>query len=207
MNIENKYRELKEIVEKMLKNGLPQNLFFHNINHTMKDVLPFAEKLAELENIDNENKYILMIAVLFHDTGYIFRYDDNEVIGMQIAEKYLKEYDFPQDKIEHIKRIISATKVNFIKGYPEQSPSDDILERIMCDADLVNIGRNDFIEQSLRLIDEMEAMGKSIDTKKWWESQHKFLMNHCYFTKSAQEMLKDGKTKNISALYEYIDFN
>ncbi|MEA1971990.1 MAG: HD domain-containing protein [Candidatus Cloacimonadota bacterium] len=203
MNIEKKYFELKIIVEHLLEDGLSDNLFYHKISHTMKDVLSCATYLAKQEKLNEHDTYLLLIAVLFHDTGYVFQYSKNESIGQQIASEYLKLYNFSQKDIERVKNIIHATIVDFKKGYPIQNPDkEDILQKIMCDADLVNIGHKDFFEQTENLIMEMEANGKQIDKKSWWSSQYKFLINHKYFTISAKKKLFIQKQKNLSKIIQ-----
>lgn len=206
MNLEKKYFEIKEYVTKLLQDGLSKNLFFHSINHTMQDVLIYCEILAKNEKVDDDEMYLLLIAALFHDTGYIFQYDKNEFIGQQIAEKNMKLFGFDSKEIERVKQIIAVTEVDFSLGYPVQNPDkNDILQKIICDADLLNIGREDFFDQTENLIKEMQARGKSFNRNKWWDTQYKFLINHNYFTSSARRLLNIGKQRNLCKLVQIID--
>jgi HD superfamily phosphodiesterase len=90
-----------------------------------------ASYLALNEGLDEEMQEIIQLAALFHDTGFVKQYDKNEPIGAQIAEKWLKEQNYPEDKIDIIKQIILATELN--------SPTLNKLEEIIKDADMDNL--------------------------------------------------------------------
>ena len=81
--------------------------------------------------------FILKTAVLFHDMGYINQYENNETIGVEYARKFLPEYGYFKIQIEKISKLILVTKV-------PQTPKNK-LEKIICDADLDYLGREDFI--------------------------------------------------------------
>jgi len=204
MNYKHRYEMAMEIAYKFLKTSLPKDLCFHSINHTFGDVLLAAEYLTDSENLSDYQKYLLLIAVLFHDSGYSKVYKHNEVIGVEIARELLSDLDFSQEELDYIERIIIATEVNFQDGYPQQNPNDDLLEKIMCDADLDNLGRDDFFDLSVLLIKELESQGSKIDIDIWWKNQYKFLVNHQYFTASQRNRRNEGKAKNILKVKEMI---
>jgi HD superfamily phosphodiesterase len=72
------------------------------------------------------------LAGIFHDTGYIIQYNDNEVIGAKIAQNYLKSILYPNDKIKLIEKIILATDIDYTEP-------KNIYEKIIKDADLDNL--------------------------------------------------------------------
>ena len=51
-----------------LENELPKNLYYHNVSHT-KDVLEYAQLLAESENISEPEFTLIKTAALYHDAG------------------------------------------------------------------------------------------------------------------------------------------
>jgi HD superfamily phosphodiesterase len=103
---------------------------YHNINHTL-DVYARAGYLCDKEFINEQDKNDVLIAALFHDTGFIEQYEKNEKIGAKIARKYLESIDWPEERIVNIERLIMAT-VLF-------SEPKNKLEQIMQDADLDNL--------------------------------------------------------------------
>ena len=60
---------------------LPDNLYYHNIDHTLQDVLPAAIRLAEMEAVSSDDLFLLKTAVLFHDTGFIKQYP-NQILNV-----------------------------------------------------------------------------------------------------------------------------
>jgi len=62
---------------------------YHNINHTL-DVYSRAGYLCDKEFIGEEDKNDILIAALFHDTGFLVQYYQNEEIGAQMARNYLE---------------------------------------------------------------------------------------------------------------------
>jgi predicted metal-dependent HD superfamily phosphohydrolase len=95
---------------------------------------------------------MLAIAALFHDTGFTIQYDDNEPIGAKIAHNYLKTILYPIEKIKIVEQLILATS-------PKVEPKNK-LEEIIKDADLDNLGRDDFFEVAERVKKELETIKK-----------------------------------------------
>lgn len=107
---------------------------YHNVGHTF-DVYARTSYLADMEGVSEEEKADLLISALFHDTGFAVAYPQNEIIGADIAEKFLRENGHPEERIARVRRIVLAT-VLFTK-------TGDLLEKIIQDADLDNLGRRD----------------------------------------------------------------
>ena len=85
-----------------------------------------------------------------------------------------------------------------------QSASDQ-LEKIICDADLDYLGREDFYMISHRLKLEWNLKNVNKTTlREWYELQVKFLENHTYFTKAACESRIKGKQTNLEQIKELI---
>jgi len=74
---------------------------------------------------------ILAIAGLFHDTGFVIQYDNNEYIGAKIAKNFLRANLYSEEKIKLIESLILITN-------PQEKPIT-LLEKIMKDADLDNL--------------------------------------------------------------------
>ncbi|MBR2888469.1 MAG: hypothetical protein IKB95_09605, partial [Bacteroidales bacterium] len=80
----------------------------------------------------------------------------------------------------------------------------NIFERIICDADLVYLGRTDFIPVSNMLYDELKALGSNLDIDAWNQKQVDFLTKHHYFTETAIKVLEVGKEYQIERLKKLI---
>lgn len=107
---------------------------YHNVGHTL-DVYARAAYLADTEGVSEEEKTDILLAAVFHDTGFSSVYPQNETVGADNAESFLRSVGYPEERINRVRRIILATIV-FAR------PSD-LLEKIIQDADLDNLGRRD----------------------------------------------------------------
>lgn len=178
-----------------LKNELPGHFHYHNVDHTL-DVYQSAAAIAEKESVSNEDKRLLLVAALYHDSGYLSRVKEHERASCDIARETLPGFGYTEDEITKICTIIMATQL------PQQPTSP--LEEIICDADLDYLGRTDFISTGNNLFLEMKAMGSIHDEKSWDALQVTFLQQHHYFTKTAVENREPKKQENLRALQNKI---
>ena len=77
------YESVKKYILTRLDRELDPNLTYHSVSHTI-DVLESAIRLAELENISNDDKILLQTACLFHDTGMLKTYRGHEEASVEI---------------------------------------------------------------------------------------------------------------------------
>jgi uncharacterized protein len=69
-------------------------------------VVKYSLKLAEKLNADRE---IVELAAWLHDIGsVIYGRENHHVTGIEVAEQKLKEFGYPQEKIEKIKECIKT---------------------------------------------------------------------------------------------------
>ncbi len=191
-----RYNEVKEFVIDKLKHELKPNLYYHNYKHTL-DLCESVEYLGREEGVSDEDIVLLRTAALFHDTGFLWKYDNNEPLGCEFAREILPKYDYNQEQIEKICEMIMATKM-------PQNPKTK-LDKILCDADLFYLGRSDFFITALRLHREWsENSTKKITFKDWYLKQKSFVLSHEYFTESAKRLLNDKKQENLSQIEELL---
>ena len=63
------FTDLQEMVLDKLEKELPQNLYYHNVKHTV-DVVTQVELIGLGEGVADEELLLLKTAALFHDTGH-----------------------------------------------------------------------------------------------------------------------------------------
>lgn len=170
------YKKAEQFILKLLSEKLPEGLFYHGLHHTM-DVCDAVEKLAFLEGVEGEDVFLLKTAALFHDAGFTKEYAANEIIGVEMSKEILPQFGYSDKQVEIVEGLILATRV-------PQKPETH-LQKIICDADLDYLGRDDFHPIADTLKKELMAFGKITDDKQWDEIQVKFLEAHKYFTDSA----------------------
>jgi predicted metal-dependent HD superfamily phosphohydrolase len=139
---------------------------------------------------------LVKLAALFHDSGFLNKYENNEFEGAKLAKRELPRYGFTDAQVELIVNMILATKI------PQEPKSH--LEEILCDADLDYLGRSkdEFEKISNSLAQELvdEEILKSVD--HWDPIQIQFLESHKYFTKTC---IKDRRPNKIERLREIKD--
>ena len=174
-----------------MQEELPKNLYYHSILH-IHDVMESAKKLASLENIGEYECNLLLTAVAYHDCGFIYQINNHELKGCEIARELLPSFEYQETEIEAICNMIMATKI-------PQSPKN-LLEEIICDADLDYLGRTDFWEIGNKLYHELTTLGVLENEEQWNKLQQKFLSNHHYFTNSAKSLRQETKLKYLEKI-------
>jgi TolB-like protein/predicted metal-dependent HD superfamily phosphohydrolase len=177
-------------INKLLEAEMP-SLPYHNIHH-IQDVLQAAVRIAETEQVTGENLALIRIAALFHDAGFIRAARGHETHGADMAKEILPAYGLSEEQIESICSMILATRL-------PQTPQNK-LDRILCDADLDYLGRDDFYEIGSRLLEEMKAQGTVETEREWNLVQKTFLESHRYHTDFGKNKREKNKQERLSEI-------
>lgn len=185
--------EIEQYILDFFKEGLCKQFCFHNQIHTNSVVFSVKE-MANYYNLNAEDRFVLIAAAYFHDLGYgdggAF---DHEKRSAEQAAAFLASKGVDEALIEKVKRCILATKL-------PQEPQN-LLEQIICDADLFHLGTPLFMERNKLMRQEVaKQYGKKVGKAEWRDSTMKLFENHTYHTGYAQEKLNEGKRKNFEAL-------
>lgn len=174
---------------------LPKNLYFHNPPHT-EDVLEVVERLAPFEGIGEYELLLLKTAAVYHDTGHLFGPKEHEKMSVRIAKSALPTYGYNAKGIDTISGMIMATQM-------PQKPRTP-LQKILCDADLDNFGREDFYVKGELLRLELAKQGVKISPRNWYTDTLKLLEDHNYHTDSAKRLRQKGKEQHIQEIKELL---
>jgi uncharacterized protein len=180
-----------DFIIKRLNNALPGHLTYHNADHA-KDVYQAAQHIGEAEGIAGNELKLLLTAAYYHDSGFLVKADGHEEESCRIAREALPAYGYTPDEIDRICGMIMATRL-------PQSPTNQ-LEEILADADLDNLGRDDFFTISHKLYLESLFFGKVNDENEWNRQQIDFIKNHQYFTKTAINLRQAKKDANLGRI-------
>lgn len=183
---------LKALVCEKLKR-LPEDLTYHNLSHTL-DVTEQCERIAKAEGVTNEHEiYLLKVAALYHDTGFLRTYAHHEEASCVIFLEDAEPYDFTAADKQLVTELIMVTKL-------PQAPKT-LLQRVICDADLDYLGRDDFFEIGDGLRREFLKYGIINSDAEWDKLQTRFLGSHQYHTETSRKLREAAKQKNISKLH------
>ena len=186
------FERAKEHVVDMLETRMP-NLPYHNVRH-VQDVRDAALKIANTEHATEKEMQLIELAALLHDIGFIQGAKDHEATSARMAQEMLPAFGYQEADIESIKSMIMATKL-------PQSPTSH-LDKILCDADLDYLGRDDFFDIGATLREELMAAGVVESEREWNLVQKTFLESHRYHTaygKQNREANKQERLKQIVA--------
>jgi HD superfamily phosphodiesterase len=190
------YQQLEKNIIDLLSRELDPRYVYHNVNHTL-DVLESVNRIAEYENLSTEEYFILKTAALLHDIGFIRKYEENEEISAEMAAELLKDYEYTQEQISIICRMIRMTAY---KMNPEYH-----LDRLLCDADLDYLGREDYLNKSMLLFREWRQMKNGMTLNEWYNIQIAFLEDHCYFSDYSKTYREKKKNDFLSEIKQLLN--
>ena len=178
---------------RLLKDRLPVEFVYHNINHTNR-VVDAAREIIDHSTLTDDEIEVLMISTWFHDVGYIDGCDDHETRSKEYASKFLKDKGVDDERIEKVKDCIDATRV--------KKEPDNLMEKVIKDADSAHLASDDFEATSELLRQEWKLMDiKDHDPDEWIDVNIQMLSNiHRYYTSYAKENWQPKKQENLSEL-------
>jgi len=182
----------KEYVESFLEKNLSNEIFYHDLEHT-REVVIAANEIGKESGLTEDQLETVLIAAWFHDTGYYKGKRDHEKESRIIAEEFLREQGINEKKIAEVGGCIIATKI-------PQRPTN-MMEEVLCDADLYHLSTSEFFRKSELLRKEFSLTGSNeIKDKEWLKTNIKFLKKHNFFTDYARDKLYPQKKKNLKKL-------
>jgi hypothetical protein len=167
---------------------------YHNLHHAQQ----IAEQVTKMGNYYQLEKMVLedlYFAAWMHDVGYWEAgASGHEVRGAEIAERYLiDEMRMDKGRVERIQSLILSTVM-------PQNPQN-LLEEIICDADLFHLGSEAFFNQTLLLKSEIEKTGqRKIPLIEWLSETRDFMTKHHYHTDYAKSFFQPVKERNLDIL-------
>ncbi|MDX8570199.1 DUF5706 domain-containing protein [Elizabethkingia sp. HX QKY] len=179
-------------IENLFKDKLSPAFLYHNYKHT-QEVVANAEILANADNLNEEEKEILMVACWFHDSGYTEDIMLHEEKSCEIAAEFLKAEGVNDDFIRRVKELIMSTKVC--------CKPDNRIENIIRDADSSHLASEDYFTYSDNLRKEWEqTLGKNFSKKKWNLDNLRFFRFHQFNTNYAKQNWNPIKEKNLQKI-------
>jgi predicted metal-dependent HD superfamily phosphohydrolase len=172
-------RKAEEYVCELLKQ-LDTRYCYHDLEHTLR-VKQAVEELSTAARLAPTEREVLLLAALFHDTGFTEVYHGHEQVSCRIAREFLQEQSYPSNQTEQVISCIEVTEMN--------ATPDNRLEMLMKDADLSNLGQEDYLKYLARLRCEWEdVLHKKHSDAEWYALNHHFLKSHRYYTPTANSL-------------------
>ncbi len=174
-----------------LEQNLPSWLHYHCSEHT-QHVLEKVIYIAKKENVGEYDLFLLKIAALYHDIGFIIDKEKHEKLSCIIATRELKEFGLKEKEIKQICEMMKATEI-------PQNPTSH-LAAILADADLEYLGTDDFLKWSKKLYKELLHYKPELSEYEWYKIQYDFISNHHYHTTYCMQNREQKKLKNLELI-------
>ena len=188
-------RQLEAFVFDYLETYLDHSKYiFHAPSHT-RSVCADVRIFAEGSDVSEEERNLLSVAALFHDTGYTVKPLSHENGSVELARKYLPEFGFSQDEIDTVATWIMATRMGAV---PESLP-----EMLLRDADIGYLGTDRFESEAELLRRELTAQGRTFSDPEWIRFEAGFL-NTVKFYSPAARCLRGEKLEEHRRKYEQL---
>jgi predicted metal-dependent HD superfamily phosphohydrolase len=193
MDFNNILDQAQQYVRSFFDTHEDEKLIYHNRVHT-EQVVQAVIKIGQHYQLSEKDFFIVNVAAWFHDLGYFSGGSSgHEERGADMAASFLNGTGVDSATIASIRGCILATKL-------PQRPKN-LLEEIVCDADLFHLGSPEFGERNKLMRKEAEAIqGKKISKDDWRRSTVKFLETHQYHTDFCRLLLNEQKQENLNKL-------
>ncbi|MBI4547220.1 MAG: HD domain-containing protein [Ignavibacteriae bacterium] len=189
-------RKASEYVFTLFKENKSDCSVYHNYNHTIETVAA-CEEIGDESNLSKSEQEIVAVAAWFHDTGYTEDCENHEEKSVEIATRFLQQNNYPQEKIAQVASCIRATKV-------PQDPKN-LLEEVICDADILHFGKKKFFQKSDLMRMELERRAdRPFSDLEWLQKSVDFVTQHNFHTRYAQLDFNKQRTKNLIKLQELL---
>lgn len=191
--MQNNILELAEsYVQQFFEEKIASEYVYHDFSHT-RYVVEAAIQIGVAANLSDKEMEYLQLAAWFHDTGFYNGPDNHERRGAALAEEFLLKHDYSLEEINVVRDCILATQL------PQQP--GNLLEEIMCDADLSHLGNELYWDRCGRVRQEMLLkQNRIMSEQEWVDFELDFMLRHTYHTEIAQKFYEKRKSKHIKQL-------
>lgn len=188
----------KNYVEILFKDKLSSVYFYHNFIHTAYTVNK-AEEIMKNTPVSEEDQEKVLVALWFHDTGYIECALNHEERSVEVMKAFLHEENYPEDYIADVAKLILATKIHY--------EPQNLLEKIVKDADFSHFAGHDYTDISDALRKEWELTNvRCFSNEEWNAGNLDMLKNkHTFYTDYAKENWEPLKKKNIKKIEKKLE--
>lgn len=182
-----------------LQQSLPDGLFYHVASHT-DDVLHESMLFAHHDMLNERERELIAISAAYHDLGFIDRAKENEGFGAEEAKRAMSaDGSYNPEEILLVSTMILDTTVQITAHGPRQVPTTP-LSPYLLDADVSNLGRNDFF-------DKAELVRKEVgieDRAQFLRGLLTFVNSHIWYSPAAKTLRGEQKLANMAALEKIV---
>ena len=192
------YKAAEDYVRNLFEK-LPDNkLVFHNLEHT-ETVVQKTNEIAAHYNLSDKQMLTLYIGAWFHDAGHLYTpgFHGHEEKSVEIMKEFMHKYDeADKELIPEIEACIIATKI-------PRNPKD-LLQEILCDADVYHLGTKEFKKANQKVFEEYNLRAEKISEHEWHTKSFEVLKDIHFYTSYCKDLLDDKKKENMKKIKKKI---
>jgi len=185
-------QEAEQWVQEFFKENVSAEYVYHDFEHT-RAVVEAVDEICRGYDLEPRQVEALKLAAWFHDIGYDLGAEGHEQRSVEHALGFLRARNYPADAIDLVCRLILATRM------PNQPK--DLLEEIICDADMSHLGKKSYWDRCGRVRQELLlTQGNVMSEQEWVDFELDFMNRHRFFTQVAEELYNERKLRHIKQL-------
>ena len=187
-------QESEVFIRDLFEKNSREDLTYHDIIHT-EYVAHQAEHIGQNSGLSDEDLKIVIVAAWFHDSGFVVRSSGHEEESQKIAREFLKSKGVSEDFIANVLFCIESTKM-------PQSPGDNLLAQVVCDADMSYLSEYFYLDRTALLRKEWNKESETkLSKKTYYQETVELFKNHRYQTEYGDREYSAGKAKNFQLLH------
>lgn len=184
-------KHAKKYVEDLLEKGLTTDHIYHDLPHTLS-VRDASQELGKRYRLEDEELELLELATLFHDTGFTKVYSGHEEVSKEIAANFLRQENYPEERIAKVKDLIEVTKITV--------EPQTLIQKIMKDSDF-NTNGSTYLEKADALRHEWEVFCNiKMTDPEWTKNNQEFWLGHQFYTGEAQALYGEEKRQTLKKI-------
>ncbi|MFO7924940.1 MAG: adenylate/guanylate cyclase domain-containing protein [Bacteroidales bacterium] len=187
-------QDIEEEFIKRMEEELPVTLQFHDQKYCI-ELLTQCELLFSAEKLSDEEQLLVRTAALFDCMSYSKGYKERSKYIDQLTRENLPGNHYNEKQIIKICKLI-----NLPFFYPE---ARSLPEKVLSDARLAFIGKNNFNDSVNRLYEEMKSYGITESKKEFTEMFAGFLKSFHFYTLTAQKLVEVPVENQINVLTQW----
>lgn len=171
---------------------MPAAYVYHNY-HLAEETVEAVQKVADKSKLSISDAEFeqLSLAAWFHFTGMAEKTENYHQASARIAEEFLKEQGYSQNKIDQVKQLIQSTAGDHL---PE-----DRLEKVYHDGIYLIVGRKSFFKKTdLLRLEEEHLRGEPYTEVEWSERIIDLLTQTSFYTDYARNKYGKRRLEHLS---------
>ncbi len=187
-------QETEKYIRDLFEKEMPARLKYHDVLHT-EYVVHQSRMIGQHSGLTEEEINTVVVAAWFHDSGFVSRSTGHEEKSGELARIFLTSKGVSEEQIKQVAHCIMATEM-------PQNPGDELLARVLCDADMAYLSEDFYIQRTNLLRKEWNSDTETkLSRKTYYQETVALFKNHSYFTAYGEKVFSPGKATNFQKLH------